>query len=38
MVSEHVAQFEDVLGASLFLRTIRSVTLTEDGKLILAHA
>ncbi|MGG7566805.1 LysR substrate-binding domain-containing protein [Rhodovulum sp. DZ06] len=38
VVSAQVARLEEELGASLFLRTTRSVTLTEDGALLLDHA
>lgn len=38
VVSAQVARLEDELGVSLFMRTTRSVTLTEDGELLLGHA
>ncbi len=37
VVSAQVARLEEEVGASLFLRTTRSVTLTEDGELLLGH-
>lgn len=38
VVSAQVARLEDELGVSLFVRTTRSVALTEDGELLLGHA
>lgn len=38
VVSAQAARLEEELEASLFMRTTRSVTLKEDGELLLAHA
>ena len=37
-VSRQVAALEEHLGARLFQRTTRSLTLTEDGRDLLGHA
>ena len=37
-ISQHVTKLEDRLGVTLFYRSTRSLSLTNDGKRLLDHA